>query len=282
MTQFMDFISQIPDEVLHKTETQPCSNIALFKPMLYMGGVKFDITDYHIVIPSENTPDALFNNKMIHGSLRKILAVNPGDVVSCIENAPAKPYYSLLIKTSLIQRIAEEMNFLGEIRFCNFLNPFSMELFQLFKSLDREFKRPDRLNLMLDCLEIEIAALLLREFKTNMAIHTALAQDVGSYINMAKEYIQTYSNSNITLNDICDEIHVSQYHFIRMFRKQVGLTPHKYLTKVRIEKAKELLDARRYTVSETALLCGFESTPYFSTAFKKATGYTPAAYKNKI
>jgi AraC-like DNA-binding protein len=116
----------------------------------------------------------------------------------------------------------------------------------------------------------------------NRTKHIPLSQDSDSYINLAKEYIQTYFNSNITLSDICDEIHVSQYHFIRTFSKQVGLTPHMYLSKVRIEKAKELLDARRYSVSETATLCGFESTPYFSTAFKKATGYTPAAYRKKI
>jgi AraC-like DNA-binding protein len=282
MTQFVDFISQIPDDVKQKTETQPCSNITLFKPVLYMGGVQFDVSDYHIVFPSENTPDVLFNNKRIHGSLRSILAVNPGDIVTCIKNAPAKPYYSLLIKTSLVQEIAEHMDFLGEIRFNHLLNPFSIELLQLVKSLDREFKRPDRLNLMLDCLETEITVLLLREFKLNRTKHIPLSQDSDSYINLAKEYIQTYFNSNITLSDICDEIHVSQYHFIRTFSKQVGLTPHMYLSKVRIEKAKELLDARHYTVSETAALCGFASTPYFSAVFKKATGYTPAAYKKKI
>jgi hypothetical protein len=163
MTQFSDFIGQIPAEVLQKTEIQTCSNIALFKPLVYLGGIKFNVTDYHIVIPSEPTPEAIFNDKRICVNQRKILAVNPGDTVSCLINAPAKPYYSFLIKPNLLRKIAEEMNFAGNIRFENLLNPYSVELFQTFKDLERESSRPDRLNLVLDSLEIQIAALLIRE-----------------------------------------------------------------------------------------------------------------------
>ncbi len=281
MTQFSDFIGQIPNEVMKKTELQACNDIALFKPLVYLGGVEFDVTDYHIVIPSETTPEALFNNKMIYVDQRKILTVNPGDTVFCLKNEPAKPYYSLLIKPDFLRKIAEEMNFFGNIRFESFLNPFSIELLQLFKGLERESSRPDRLNLMLDSLEIQIAALLLREFKTNMKKYIPYFQDVDSYIRLALEYIQTYFSSNITLDDICKEIHVSNYHFIRMFRMKVGMTPHRYLLKVRIEKAKELLSTKRYSVTETAMLCGFESVPHFSDTFKKLTGYSPVCYKNQ-
>jgi len=281
MAQFSNFISQIPDEIMQKTEVHACSNIILFKPLVYMGGIKFNVTDYHVVVPSENTPEALFNNKMIQVNRRKMLAVNPGDTVFCLKNAPAKPYYSFLIKPNLLQKITEEMNFSKNVRFENFLNPFSAELFQAFKSLEKESGRPDRLNLMLDSLEIQIAVLLIREFKTNLNICTALFQDSDSYIHLALDYMQTYFSSNITLNDICEEIHVSHYHFIRMFKKKVGMTPHKYLLTVRIERAKELLSVKRYSVTETAMLCGFESIPHFSDTFKKLTGYSPVDYKKQ-
>jgi AraC-like DNA-binding protein len=239
------------------------------------------VTDYHIVIPSETTPEAIFNNKRFCVNQRKILAVNPGDTVSCLFNAPAKPYYSFLIKPDLLNKIAEEMNSPRNIRFENLLNPYSVELFQTFQELEREFKRPDRMNLMLDSLEVQIAALLIRELKTNIKVYTPRFQDVDSYIRSAMEYMQTYFSSNITLEDICREIHVSHYHFIRMFRLKVGMTPHRYLLRVRIEKAKELLSTKRYSVTETAMLCGFESVPHFSDTFKKFTGYSLACYKNQ-
>lgn len=281
MARSTDFISQIPNEVLEKTDVHQCNNIVLFKPTVYMGGIKFNVTDYHGVIPSENTPDALFNNKMVHGEQRKILMVNPGDTVSCLKDARAKPYYSFLIKAGFLHRIAEEMDFPGEIRFENILNPFSGELLQTLKSFERESNRPDRFNLMLDSLEIQIVTGLLRQFKTNMKEYTPLLQEADSYIRWAMDYIQTYFSSNITLKDICGEIHVSQYHFIRMFSKKVGLTPHRYLLNVRVQKAKELLSTGCYSVAETTVLCGFESIPHFSAVFKKLTGYTPAGYKKQ-
>lgn len=282
MAQFTDFISQVPDAVLQRTAINQFRNIVLFKPVLYMGGITFRVSDYHIVIPSENTPEALFNNKMIRGEQRKILTVNPGDTVTCLKDAPAKPYYSFLIKPDLIHKIAEEMDFTGDIRFENFLNPLSAELVQTFKSLEREYNRQDRINLMLDSLEIQIAALLLREFKTNINRYTPLLQDIDSYIRSALEYIHTYFSLNITLQDICEEIHVSQYHFIRMFVKKVGVTPHRYLLMVRIDKAKELLSTKQYSVAETAMLCGYESISVFSTTFKKIVGLSPADYKNQL
>jgi AraC family transcriptional regulator len=67
-----------------------------------------------------------------------------------------------------------------------------------------------------------------------------------------------------------------------MFRLKVGMTPHKYLLKIRVEKAKELLSTNRYSVTETAMLCGFESVPHFSDTFKKLTGYSPNSYKTQF
>ncbi|MGE4277054.1 MAG: helix-turn-helix transcriptional regulator [Lawsonibacter sp.] len=282
MTQFSDFISQIPSGVLRKTEIHPCSNIVLFKPMLYMGGITFHVTDYHIVIPSEDTPEALFNNKMIHGEKQKILAVNPGDTVTCLKDAPAKPYYSFLIKPDLLHKIAGELNFSGEIRFENFLNSFPAELFQAFKNLEQEYSRQDRFNLMLESLEIQIAALLVRVFKTNISGHPPLLPNVDSYIQTAEEYIRTYYSINITLKDICEKIHVSEYHFIRMFVKKTGVTPHRYLLMVRMDKAKELLRTKQYSVAETAMLCGYGSISAFSSAFKTQLGISPVDYKNQM
>lgn len=277
-----DFISQVPDVVLQKTEMHPCGSIILFKPTLYMGGITFHVTDYHIVMPSENTPEALFNDKLIHCEQKRVLVVNPGDTVTCLKDAAAKPYYSFLIKPELIHKIAAEMDYTGDIRFENFLNPFSVELFQAFNNLEREYNRPDSLKLLQDSLEIQIAALLLREFKTNINRYTPLLQNADSYICSAQEYIRTYCNSNITLRDICEDIHVSEYHFIRMFVKKVGITPHRYLLMVRMEKAKDLLSTKQYSVAETAMLSGYESIPAFSTAFKKLTGVSPVDYKKQF
>jgi len=281
MIQYMDFITQIPDEVLQNTETYLCSNIALFKPNTYMGEVKLNVKDYHIVLPSEKIPDTFFNEQIIHADQRKILTINPGDTVFCLKEIPVKPYYSFMIKPDFLHKIAEEMSFSGKIIFKSIANPFSSKLLLTLKNFEQELKRSDRLNMMLDSLEIQIATLLLREFKTNIKKMAPPSQDIDSYIQIALDYIQTYFSSNITIHDICDEIHVSPYHFIRMFKQKVGFSPHRYLLKVRMEKAKELLKSQRYSVAETAAICGFVSIPHFSATFKESTGCSPICYKSR-
>lgn len=280
MIQYNNFIDQIPDNVMKKTETRLYNNIALFKPKTYLGKIRLTVTDYHIVVPSVNIPEASFNGKIVQMEQGKIYAINPGDILFTLEKKQVKPYYSFLIKKALLQKITSEMAFPNEVRFENFQNPFSFDLVCAVKKFENELDRPDRLILMLDSLEIQIAALLLRELKTNIKTSIPFSSDTDSYIRIASEYMHTYFSSNITLQDICAEIHVSPYHFIRMFKQKVGITPHRYLLNVRIEKAKELLKTRRYSVIETASLCGFESIPHFSETFKKSTGCSPADYKN--
>jgi len=230
------------------------------------------------VVLSGNVPDTYFNNKVIRISQGKTLAINPGDKVYCSQRLSTKPYYSLLIKPRLLQRIAEEMDFYNEIRFSELQNPFSGNLFWMMKNYEQEYDRKDRLPLLLDSLEIQIAALLLREFKTNIKSHD-LCPDCESYVRLAAEYMRAYLSSNITIEDICNEIHVSPYHFIRMFRQRTGIPPHRYLLNIRIEKAKELLTCGDYAVAETATLCGFLSASHFSATFKKYTGCSPLDYK---
>ncbi len=59
------------------------------------------------------------------------------------------------------------------------------------------------------------------------------------------------------------------------------MSPVKYITQLRVEKAKELLITNRYKVSEIAEMCGFENVYYFSNVFKKQVGVSPKTYKNR-
>lgn len=74
---------------------------------------------------------------------------------------------------------------------------------------------------------------------------------------MAIEYMQTFFSSNITIEDVCCEINMSTFHFIRSFKKKMGVSPYQYLLMLRINKAEEVLATGNYSVSETASLCGF-------------------------
>jgi AraC family transcriptional regulator len=83
----------------------------------------------------------------------------------------------------------------------------------------------------------------------------------------------------LTLADIAAEVHLSVYHFIRVFRAATGETPHRFLTRLRIEQAQRLLTDPGLTVEQIAERCGFSSAGSLSAAFLAHIGSRPSAYR---
>jgi AraC-like DNA-binding protein len=96
-------------------------------------------------------------------------------------------------------------------------------------------------------------------------------------IVQAKLFIDNHSDENIDLDKISNEAYFSKFHFIRLFKKIYGKTPHQYLVKVRLEKAKQLL-SKGVAIAEVCASIGFESVSTFSGKFKIAFGETPGSY----
>lgn len=97
-------------------------------------------------------------------------------------------------------------------------------------------------------------------------------------IVQAKLFIDRNYAEKIDLDNIADEAYFSKFHFIRLFKKTYGKTPHQYLTYVRIEQAKKLLQTS-IPVYEACFSVGFDSITSFTALFKKFTGLTPSAFQ---
>lgn len=82
-----------------------------------------------------------------------------------------------------------------------------------------------------------------------------------------------------TLSSMAEYCGLSEDYFSHMFRKRMGTSPVRYLTDLRIEKAKELLMTGSISVSEVSSLVGFEDPLYFSRVFKKKTGVPPKKFQ---
>jgi AraC-like DNA-binding protein len=74
---------------------------------------------------------------------------------------------------------------------------------------------------------------------------------------------------------------VSPYHLLRVFRDAFGETPHEYVTRIRIERAKAALRAGK-TVTETCFDVGFSSVGSFSALFKRSVGVAPSEYQRRV
>ena len=93
-----------------------------------------------------------------------------------------------------------------------------------------------------------------------------------------KQIIENISNQDFSLSALIESIPLSSTYFMKLFKKETGLTPADYLTEKRINHAKLLLPNRHvlgYRIKDISLLCGYRDQFYFSRVFKKATGFAP-------
>ena len=104
--------------------------------------------------------------------------------------------------------------------------------------------------------------------------------DLTRQIKAAKFYIDTHFSDEINLDKIAGKALVSKFHFIRVFKRYYGRTPHQYLQEVRIEMAKKIL-LKGESIDEVCNAIGFKSKTSFISLFKKMTGVTPLVYQNK-
>ncbi len=102
--------------------------------------------------------------------------------------------------------------------------------------------------------------------------------DMTQEMERAKQYILEHYNEHIMLTDVAAIVHLSPTYFSSCFKEVVGETFMEYLTKTRIQKARELLSTGQYKVYEVASMVGYRDRRYFSEIFKKYTGKNPADY----
>jgi AraC-like DNA-binding protein len=99
-------------------------------------------------------------------------------------------------------------------------------------------------------------------------------------IVLAKLFIDEHFAEDIDLDAIAGEAAFSKFHFIRLFKMAYGKTPHQYLTLVRIEKAKLLLQDH-HSVTDVCFSVGFDGISSFTHLFKRFTQLTPSAYQQQ-
>lgn len=98
-------------------------------------------------------------------------------------------------------------------------------------------------------------------------------------IRMAKQYIQENYGRNITLEDVCGAVGFSSTYFSALFKKETGEGFSKYLTQVRIDRAKELLRETDLPIAEVCETVGYSDRKHFTQTFHKITGVNPVEFR---
>jgi AraC family transcriptional regulator len=94
----------------------------------------------------------------------------------------------------------------------------------------------------------------------------------------ALDYIHTYLDRPLHLAELAEVAGISQYYFCRLFKQSMGMAPYRYVLQQRMEKAKALLQQRKQTIAEIAVLVGCTDQSRFTKHFKTHFGTTPSAF----
>ena len=105
-------------------------------------------------------------------------------------------------------------------------------------------------------------------------------RQVVDQINNAKIIISESYNKGITPEEISDKIGMSYSWFRRVFKQYTGFSPVNYIQEIKVRKSMEMLTNTNMQIKEIAFESGFNNAEYFSTIFKKRTGYTPDKYRD--
>jgi AraC-like DNA-binding protein/ligand-binding sensor protein len=101
-------------------------------------------------------------------------------------------------------------------------------------------------------------------------------------ITRAKQFIQENQSADLSLGQVAKAVNTSTFYFCKMFKKATGLNFTDYVSRLRIEKAKNLLLNRNLRVSEIAYEVGFQSLTHFNRVFKKIMGQSPTEYRDQL
>ncbi|RST84302.1 AraC family transcriptional regulator [Aquibium carbonis] len=167
---------------------------------------------------------------------------------------------------------------------------------------DRVFAHDAELRLMLDqyvrrgidpvsrpsSVEMDLRALLIA--MRLVGFHAAgsggiAAPRVGALsprrLRMVVDAVEAWIDEEVSLDRLASVAGLGKYHFATAFRQATGLTPHRFVTLRRIDRAKAAL-AGRESITTIALACGFASHQHFTTAFRRETGTTPSEWRRQF
>ena len=140
-----------------------------------------------------------------------------------------------------------------------------------------------------------VAAFLLETF-TDHLINSLICSQAGAIIvrpatrsvlsspvlQRVKDHVEEHIAEDITLEMLARVAGVSRFHFIRLFRESVGITPHAYLVERRMVRACNLLMHTKQPIGEIALNCGFEDPSYFAARFRRLYRMCPVEFRKRL
>lgn len=136
-------------------------------------------------------------------------------------------------------------------------------------------------RLRVESLVMDLAVSLLHRHSTASQASRILPSSGLTRIQARRvlDYIESNLSCELTLGELARVVDLSLHHFARMFKKTIGLAPHRYVLTRRVEHAKGMLRATSASLVEVGLSAGFCSQSHFTTTFRRMVGTTPTEFQ---
>src|SRR5579862_9384658 len=138
-------------------------------------------------------------------------------------------------------------------------------------------------RLFLDSIEQAMAVTLVNGHAVRHRPLQLYRGGLGSArLRRIKELVLMKMEEDLSLDEMAQSVGLSTAHFARMFRKSTGETPHQFVLRQRLERAKEMLRAPDARVLDVAVACGFKTQQHFAQAFRDVWGVSPTEYRQDL
>jgi AraC family transcriptional regulator len=138
-------------------------------------------------------------------------------------------------------------------------------------------------RLFLDSVEQALAVALVNGYAARRRSVQTHRGGLGcARLRRIKEFVDAKMESELTLCEMAQAVGLSTSHFSRMFRESTGESPHHFVLRHRVERAKEMLRAAEVRVLDVAVACGFKTQQHLARVFRQICGVSPTEYRQEF
>ena len=157
-------------------------------------------------------------------------------------------------------------------------HPLYEPLFQIFGDMNRSWEQKDVGYELLMKAKLLTALALMMPHCAKDSVELALRTEHAEKIKSALEYMEENYGEEISIADVAAACYFSQYHFMRFFKKYMGVSCGEYLKNLRLEKAAKAFASGSTGILDVAMESGFRNLSYFYREFQKKYGFTPKQF----
>jgi AraC-like DNA-binding protein len=231
---------------------------------------------YTIGITHEGSFKSVSSHKALHSYKYSTRIINPGDI-HC-GNSNSWKYTNVYPRIKLFVDLYEQMYYERKVPVFETHVLEDKNLYcKLYAFFESVFQKSDKMKIETELID---AFSYLIKNHSSCTRECKVSFDDDKIILRSLEYICDSLDRQILLDDLAKNSQISKYHFLRIFKKYIGMTPHNYILTQRINRAKDAI-LHGKSLSNSAYNAGFSDQSHFTRSFKKVYGYLPKELLDK-